>query len=691
MEKQNRLANEKSPYLLQHAKNPVDWFPWGEEAFSKAAEKNKPVFLSIGYSTCHWCHVMEKESFEDNEIAGLMNDAFVSIKVDREERPDIDSIYMTVCQMLTGAGGWPLTIIMTPEKKPFFAGTYFPKDNRFGRMGMKELVPGIKELWKTRRPEINNSVEQIYSALRKSVKIESGSELEETILDEAYKDLEKRFDSVYGGFAEAPKFPTPHNFLFLLRYFKRRNEPKALEMTEKTLNEMKKGGIYDQIGFGFHRYSTDDKWLVPHFEKMLYDQALLAEAYIETFQLTGKNFFKETAKEILEYVFRDMTSPEGAFYSAEDADSEGEEGRFYLWKLDEIKKLFSNDAELISKVFNIKEQGNWFDHMHGGYNGTNILHLQNDLNGLAAELGLTAEHLIKKFNSAKEKLLQYRKQRIHAFKDDKILTDWNALMISAFAKASVAFDDPYYLTIAEKAAAFILKNLFDPKGILLHRYRDGQPALNGNIDDYAFLTAGLIDLYEASFNADYLKTALRLTKQVLNHFWDNENGGFFFTPDYASEQIVRNKEVYDGAVPSGNSVALLNLLKLGKITANPEFEEKASLLIKSFSKIIKTSPSAFTRFLTSLDFTFGESFEIIIAGKKESADAKLMLKEIASHFIPNKVIMLNDRNREEDISEVIPFLNNYMQIDNIATVFLCKDYICSLPVNRPDALKKILN
>ncbi len=691
MEKQNRLANEKSPYLLQHAKNPVDWFPWGEEAFSKAAEEDKPVFLSVGYSTCHWCHVMEKESFKDNEIAGLMNDAFVSIKVDREERPDIDSIYMTVCQMLTGAGGWPLTIIMTPERKPFFAGTYFPKDNRFGRMGMKELVPGIKELWKTRRTEINNSVEQIYSALRKSARIESGSELGEAIHDEAYKDLEKRFDSVYGGFADAPKFPTPHNFLFLLRYFKRRNEPKALEMAEKTMNEMKKGGIYDQIGFGFHRYSTDEKWLVPHFEKMLYDQALLAEAYIETFQLTGKNFFKETAKEILEYVFRDMTSPEGAFYSAEDADSEGEEGRFYLWKFDEIKKIFSDDAELISKVFNIKEQGNWFDPVHGGYNGTNILHLQNDLNKLAGELGLTEEHLIKKFNSAKKKLLQFRKQRIHPFKDDKILTDWNALMISAFAKASSAFDDPDYLTIAEKAAAFILKNLFDSKGILLHRYRDGQPALNGNVDDYAFLTAGLIDLYEASFNTDYLKTALKLTKQLLNHFWDNENGGFFFTPDYAREQIVRNKEVYDGAVPSGNSVALLNLLKLGRITANPEFEEKASLLIKSFSKIIKTSPSAFTRFLSSLDFTFAKSLEIIIAGKKESADTKLMLKEIAGHFIPNKVIMLNERNGEEDISEVIPFLDDYMQIDNTATVFVCKNYICSLPVNRPDALKKILN
>jgi uncharacterized protein YyaL (SSP411 family) len=690
MEKQNRLANEKSPYLLQHAKNPVDWFPWGEEAFSKAAEEDKPVFLSIGYSTCHWCHVMEKESFEDNEIAGLMNDAFVSVKVDREERPDIDSIYMTVCQMLTGAGGWPLTIIMTPEKKPFFAGTYFPKNNRFGRMGMKELVPGIKELWKTRRTEINNSVEQIYSVLRKSAKIESGSELEEAILDEAYKDLEKRFDPVYGGFADAPKFPTPHNFLFLLRYFKRRNEPKALEMAEKTLNEMEKGGIFDQIGFGFHRYSTDEKWLVPHFEKMLYDQALLAEAYIEIFQLTRKNSFKETAKEILEYVFSDMTSPEGAFYSAEDADSEGEEGRFYLWKLDEIKKIFSDDAELISKAFNIKEQGNWFDPVHGGYNGTNILHLQNNLYGLAGELGLTEEHLIKKFNSARVNILQYRKQRIHPFKDDKILTDWNALMISAFAKASAAFDDQYYLTIAEKAAAFILKNLFDSKGILLHRYRDGQPALNGNIDDYAFLTAGLIDLYEASFNTDYLKTALQLTKQLLNHFWDNENGGFFFTPDYAGEQIVRNKEVYDGAVPSGNSVALLNLLKLGRITANPEFEEKASLLIKSFSNIIKTSPSAFTRFLSSLDFTF-ESLEIIIAGKKESADAKLMLKEIAGHFIPNKVIMLNDRNGEEDISEIIPFLKDYMQIDNTVTVFVCKDYICSLPVNRPDALGKILN
>ncbi|HVO73698.1 MAG TPA: thioredoxin domain-containing protein, partial [Ignavibacteriaceae bacterium] len=576
MEKQNRLAAEKSPYLLQHANNPVDWFPWGEEAFSKAAEEEKPVFLSIGYSTCHWCHVMEKESFEDNEIAGLMNDAFISIKVDREERPDIDFIYMTVCQMLTGAGGWPLTIILTPDKKPFFAGTYFPKENRFGKVGIKELIPRIKELWKTNRQEINNSAGEIYSALQNYAKIEPGSKLTEDILDEAYKDLEKRFDPQFGGFADAPKFPTPHNLLFLLRYFKRRSQPKALEMAEKTLREMRKGGIFDQIGFGFHRYSTDREWLVPHFEKMLYDQALIAEACIEAYQLTKKDIYKKITEEIFEYVLRDMTSPDGGFYSAEDADSEGEEGKFYLWKYDQLKEILNGNAELILQIFNVKPQGNWFDPVHGGYNGTNILRLQKGLDELAKESGLSADILIKKINSAREKIFQHRKQRVHPFKDDKILTDWNSLMISAFAKASAAFNNAYYLNAGENAASFIFNNLFDSKGLLLHRYRQDNSAIIANADDYAFFIASLIDLYEASFNTYYLKKALELTKQMLEHYWDNVYGGFFFTPDFAMEQqIVRNKEVYDGAVPSGNSVALLNLLKLGRITADPQLEEKA--------------------------------------------------------------------------------------------------------------------
>lgn len=690
MENQNRLSNEKSPYLLQHANNPVEWFPWSEEAFLKASKEDKPVFLSIGYSTCHWCHVMEKESFEDNEIAGLMNDAFVSIKVDREERPDIDNIYMTVCHMLTGSGGWPLTIIMTPEKKPFFAGTYFPKDDRFGRMGMKELVPRIKELWKTKRGEINNSAKEIHSVLQGSLKIEAGPLFNEDILDEAFKELEKRFDPVSGGFAVSPKFPTPHNFLFLLRYYKRRDETKALEMVEKSLTKMKLGGIYDQIGYGFHRYSTDEKWLVPHFEKMLYDQALLAEAYIEAFQATRNDFYMNAAKEILEYVIRDMTSPEGGFYSAEDADSEGEEGKFYLWKLDEIKNIFGSEAELISKIFNTRETGNWFDPARGGYNGTNILHLRKDFSSLAIELEMPEELLIKKFASAKERFYQHRKKRIHPFKDDKILTDWNGLMISAFAKASRSFDDPSYLKAAEKAAGFILSKLFDSHGKLLHRFRNGESAIDANIDDYAFFTAALIDLYEGSFNKNYLQTAINLTKELLEHFWDNEKGGFYFTPDIGEKQILRTKEVYDGAVPSGNSVALLNLMKLGRITANPDFEEKASLLAKAFFKIVKNSPSAFTRFLTSLDFILGESFEIIISGRKESADTILMIREIEKHFIPNKVIILNDKNGA-DVSEIIPFLKDYTQIDNAATVYVCKNYVCNLPVSNPDALKKMLN
>ncbi len=374
----NRLINEKSPYLLQHAHNPVQWYPWGDEAFNKARDENKPVFLSIGYSTCHWCHVMEKESFEDNDVAELLNEFFVPVKVDREERPDIDGIYMTVCQLLTGSGGWPLTIIMTPDKKPFFAGTYFPKENRFGRSGIVDILKRIEHIWKTRRDDVNKSAEEITAALQNISRQNSSSDVSIDLLDNTYNDLSRRHDSLHGGFGNAPKFPTPHNLLFLLRYWKRTGDANALEIVEKTLLEMRKGGIYDHIGFGFHRYSTDQKWLVPHFEKMLYDQALIAPVYIEVYQATGNSFYKETAEEIFAYVLRDMTSPEGAFYSAEDADSEGVEGKFYLWTEDEIRHLLKEDAELFIKTFSILKEGNWIDPMHGSADGTNIIHMEDN-------------------------------------------------------------------------------------------------------------------------------------------------------------------------------------------------------------------------------------------------------------------------------------------------------------------------
>ncbi|HSP88797.1 MAG TPA: thioredoxin domain-containing protein, partial [Ignavibacteriaceae bacterium] len=444
MKKPNRLIKEKSPYLLQHAYNPVDWFPWNNEAFNKAKETDKPVFLSIGYSTCHWCHVMEKESFEDEEIAELMNDAFVSIKVDREERPDIEAIYMSVCQMLTGSGGWPMTIVMTPEKKPFFAGTYFPKESRFGRPGIKELIPRLKELWQTKRNEIINSSEEISSAVISSSSFKEGIPLKENIFHIAFKEFEERFDDEFGGFGNAPKFPTPHNLMFLLRYWKRYNNSSALEMVEKTLTHMRMGGIYDHIGFGFSRYSTDQEWLVPHFEKMLYDQALLVLTYIEAYQVTKNDFYKDSAEEILTYVIRDMTSSEGGFYSAEDADSEGEEGKYYLWTTDEIKQILKDDTNLFLKYFNIKEEGNWIDSVHGIKSNTNITHLKKSVKDFSAETELSEKEFKEKLETARQKLFAERGKRIHPYKDDKILTDWNGLMISAFAKAAQVFNKNIY-------------------------------------------------------------------------------------------------------------------------------------------------------------------------------------------------------------------------------------------------------
>ena len=422
----NRLSKENSPYLLQHAGNPVDWFPWGSEAFTKAAEEDKPVFLSIGYSTCHWCHIMEKESFEDEEIAGMMNDAFVSIKVDREERPDIDGIYMQVCQMLTGSGGWPLTIIMTPDKKPFFAGTYFPKESRFGRPGMKELISRIKNIWLTKRDDINRSASEITEAVSRQID-SAPDELDKNIFEKAFAEFRERFDSEYGGFGSAPKFPSPHNLSFLVRYYKSYKDEDALMMAAKTLDEMRQGGIYDHIGFGFHRYSTDRQWLVPHFEKMLYDQALLTISYVEMYQATGKEIYKQTAEEILEYVLRDMTSPEGGFYSAEDADSEGEEGKFYLWTKDEFERTAGTDSGLLAGIFNVKPDGNYSDPLNEGNEPGNILHLKNSLTELSTEAGLSEEELKKKINEASKKLFKIREKRVHPYKDDKILTDWNGI------------------------------------------------------------------------------------------------------------------------------------------------------------------------------------------------------------------------------------------------------------------------
>jgi len=694
--KMNRLKNEKSPYLLQHADNPVDWYPWGDEAFEKAKKEDKPIFLSIGYSTCHWCHVMEHESFEDEDVAKLMNDAFVSIKVDREERPDIDNIYMTVCQMLSKGGcGWPLNIVGTPDKKPFFAATYIPKESRYGRAGMIEIIPKIKHIWENQRTEVLKSADTITSSLMKatdSSNLSSGKELDQSTLVTAFNQLSNNYDSTHGGFGRAPKFPIPHNLLFLLRYWNRSGDEEALKMVEKTLEEMRFGGIYDQVGFGFHRYSTDPEWLVPHFEKMLYDQGLISMVYTEAYQATGKKEYKNTAEEIFTYLLRDMTSPEGAFYSAEDADSEGVEGKFYLWREEEIREhLDKEDADLFITVYNIEKNGNFNDESSGGKTSSNIPHLKMPLSEIASSFKTSQEKLEERLDKSRKKLFEIREKRIHPHKDDKILTDWNGLMIASLAKASRVFNQKKYAEAAKKSADFFISNMMDKDGNLLHRYRDGDAGIQANIDDYAFFIWGLIDLYEATFDEKYLNLAIDLSNIMINKFWDEEGGGFYFTPDSGEQLIVRQKEIYDGAVPSGNSVAMLDLVRLARITANTKFEETASKIGVAFSNTVSRSPVAYTQMMSALDFGVGPSYEVVIVGDPNSVETKKMIKKLFSEFVPNKVIIFIDSEEENPkIREIAQFTKTHIPLNNKPTAYVCRNFICNLPTNDANKMVELL-
>ncbi|MCB9219840.1 MAG: thioredoxin domain-containing protein [Ignavibacteriales bacterium] len=678
----NKLIDEKSPYLLQHAHNPVNWFPWGEEAFELARKENKPIFLSIGYSTCHWCHVMEHESFEDEEVAKAMNEVFISIKVDREERPDIDNIYMSVCQMLTGSGGWPMTIIMTPDKKPFFAGTYFPKNSFSNRMGMIELIAKIDEAWKNQRKEIDESAENIVSHLNSVNNIISKEFTNEGVIDTAFRDFSNRFDEKLGGFGNRPKFPSPHNLSFLLRYYDKTKNESAKFMVEKTLTEMRKGGIYDQVGFGFHRYSTDANWLIPHFEKMLYDQAMLILAYTEAYQVTKNDLFKRTVDETITYILRDMTSPEGGFFSAEDADSEGKEGKFYVWEKSEIIKILGKeDGDYFCKIFNITDKGNYFEEASGKSTGTNIPHLTEIINN-------------DKIEKLRVKLFIEREKRIHPYKDDKILTDWNGLMITALAKAGRVFENGKYLNAAEQTYEFIAEKLVNTNGELLHRFRNNDAAIKAHIDDYAFLTWASLELYETTFKFKYLQSAINFTNILIKDFWDKENNnGFYFTSEDNSDLISRPKEFYDGAIPSGNSVTYNNLLKLYKLTSEQNFNKYAELLNKAFKTVSEKSPTGFGEFLSGLNFSVGPSQEIILVGEKENDLTKEMLKIINDNLLPNKVVMLLDKNDEagEELIKLAPFLKDYEMIDGKTTAYVCKNYVCSLPTNDLEKLKSLLS
>lgn len=689
----NHLSNEKSPYLLQHAENPVNWYPWEEEVFEKAQNQDKPIFLSIGYSTCHWCHVMAHESFEDEKVAELMNDVFISIKVDREERPDIDKIYMNVCQMMTGSGGWPLTIVMTPDKKPFFAGTYFPKESRFGRIGLIELILKIKKLWKTQKDEVLRAADKIVFSLQNLDFESPGDRLNEKTLKKAYNQLLSQYDKKNGGFSNAPKFPTPHNLLFLLRFWKRTGNKEALEMVENTLQKMRLGGIYDHIGFGFHRYSTDQVWLVPHFEKMLYDQALLAIAYTEAFQATNKIEFEKTAKEIFTYVLRDMTSPEGGFYSAEDADSEGKEGKFYVWDIEEFQNVLEKEeAELAITIFNLKKLGNYFEEVNKKETGHNILHLKDSLANLSKELNLSEKNLKKQIEKIRNKLFKIRDKRIHPHKDDKILSDWNGLMIAALAKGYQTFGDFRYLNTAIKAVNFILSNMRKPNNRLLHRYREGEAEIDAYVNDYIFLIWSLLELYEVTFDVSFLKSALELNKEVIDHFWDDSIGGFFFTANDGETLLTRQKEIYDGAIPSGNSVAMLNLLRLSYLTGDHELEEKADILSKVFAERVNNSPIAHTQLMVAVDFSVGPTFTIVIVGDAEEINTQEMLAYIHNQFLPN--ITLIQRNIKQDPPEIDVFINyihNYNKIDNKTTAYICTNKTCKPPITDVNKLLKLIN
>lgn len=682
----NKLQFESSPYLLQHKDNPVDWYPWGDEAFEKADREDKPIFLSIGYATCHWCHVMEHESFEDETVAQLMNEVFVSIKVDREERPDIDAIYMTVCQLLTGHGGWPLTVVMTSDKKPFFAGTYLPKESRFGRMGMLQFVPRIQQLWLGERQRVIQSAEGITASLLQTQEREQqgASDLDGDWLTIAYQQLEKRYDALEGGFGNAPKFPSPHTLMFLLRYWKRSGEVRALEMVRHTLTRMRMGGIFDHIGFGFHRYATDAEWLLPHFEKMLYDQAMLMMAYAEAYQATQEPLFADTIREIAAYVERVLRDTKGGFYSAEDADSEGEEGKFYVWSLAELEEEVGGQNRFwLAEQFGLAEEGNFEDEATQRRTGQNIFHRGRNQLAVVADDKTRWERL-------RMQLFQRRELRVHPLLDDKVLTDWNGLMIVAFAKAGQALQDPSFIELAEQAAAFVLETMVQSNGRLWHRYRKGDAAIEGHLDDYVYFIWGLIELFETTGTPNYLEQALHFQNVLSAHFADDEAGGFYFTAQDAEPLLLRPKEFYDGALPSGNSVAMLNLLRLGRLTGNTTFEETAAKIGRAASNLVQQMPSGFAGLLMSLDFATGTTQEITLVG--ESADALYwqMKSRIQTRFLPNKVVIQKTVTNAERVATLAPFTVAQTQREAKTTAYVCENFVCESPVTSVEALDPLL-
>ena len=676
----NRLIHETSPYLLQHAHNPVDWYPWGEEALALAKEEDRPIMLSIGYSACHWCHVMEHESFEDPAIAKIMNENFVSIKVDREERPDLDSIYMQAVVASTGRGGWPMTVFLTPDGKPFYSGTYFPPEDRHGMPGFPRVLAAVAETYRTRRQEVDSAGERLVQRLQREAATHQGQEqLTAEILAQAYDGLAAGFDEEHGGLGQAPKFPQPMAFEYLLRHHSRTGERQALEMVEHTLKKMAGGGMYDQLGGGFHRYSTDAVWLVPHFEKMLYDNALLSRLYIHAYQATGDADYRRIAQETLDYVLREMTDPKGGFYSTQDADSEGVEGKFFVWTAQEITEILGKEhAELVCRYFDVTQEGN--------FEGANILHVPQEPAAVASQLGLSEEQLRTVVQEAKSKLLEVRQRRVAPDRDEKVLTAWNGLMLRSFAEAALVFHRADYREAATANASFLLDALRQD-GRLLRTYKEGEAKLKGYLEDYAFLVDGLLALYEATFDHGWLQEARWLADSMVDLFWDEEEGSFFDTGEDHEELILRPREVSDNAIPSGSSVATEALLRLAILCGEGEYARKGAAALGPVADLMSRYPMGFGHWLCVLDFHLATPKEIAVVGPWSDPATQALLETVHSRYLPNKVVAGLDSDGEGD---TIPLLEGKRMVDGQPTAYVCEHYLCQAPVTEADALAEQL-
>ncbi len=675
----NRLANETSPYLLQHQHNPVDWYPWGEEALQKAKELDRPIFLSIGYSACHWCHVMERESFENEAIAAVMNEHFICIKVDREERPDLDEIYMSAVHAMTGSGGWPMSVFLTPDLKPFYGGTYFPPEDHYGRPGFMNVLKNIAQAYKERRNDINRSAEQLTRHIQDSMTLPPSTEgLDDSVIENAFVQLKNRFDPQDGGFGGAPKFPHTMDLGLLLRYQRKTGNQNALHIAEFTLERMARGGMYDQIGGGFHRYSTDARWLIPHFEKMLYDNALLAKIYLEAFQITKKPFYRRIAQETLDYVLREMTSPEGGFYSSQDADSEGKEGVFFVWTPEQIAEVLGEEkSRIVCQYYGVDEKGN-FEH------GTSALHTPNDEETAAEQLEISVAELTDTVSEAKVKLFAARGQRIEPGRDDKILTDWNGLMISAFAFAGNVFDEPRYTQAAEKACGFLLEYAAKD-GFLLHTWKNGRAHTNAFLSDYAFLIQALLDTYEASGTVRWLSEALRLSETAIERFHDPQGGGFFFTANGASNLIARSKNPMDQSIPSGNSIMILSLLRLSEMTGNRHYLMMAEEAFQSFASGLQKIPAAYTQMIGALDFMQSLPKEIVLTGSSFNALSEFR-NTLYDRFLPNKTVLYAYPETLDSLAKLSPPIEGKTPLNGLATAYVCQNFTCRQPVTTTQEL-----